>query len=170
MKSARPLLTETSAPQPAHDTTRGAATDALVRFTGTGNPRHLRALAALLRRPVPREHLDREAGCSNAPQLIYELRERGLEVPCERAPVIDRDGREVYRGVYTLSLTDRRCISRWLRRREVRCSHDRLGTGAVRPSCRLQMEDRRKWLRLSTACFYFVGDGRLPPHMDRHLK
>src|SRR5215813_10833729 len=113
MKSARPLPTETSAPDPAHITTAETPKEASFRFTGTENPRHLRALSALLRRPMPREHLDREAGCSNGPQLVSELRARGLEVPCERAPVIDRDGREVYRGVYTLSQCDRRHISRW---------------------------------------------------------
>ena len=32
------------------------------QFTGTSNPRHLRAIAALLRRPMPRESLDNEVG------------------------------------------------------------------------------------------------------------
>ena len=62
------------------------------RFTGTVNPRHLRAIAALLRRPMPRESLDHEAGCSNAPELMAELRRRGLDAPCERISFIDRDG------------------------------------------------------------------------------
>ena len=35
-------------------------------FTGTDNPRHLRAIAALLRRPMPRENLDTEAGAAMA--------------------------------------------------------------------------------------------------------
>lgn len=77
-------------------------------FRLTDNPRQLRALNALLRRPMPREHLDREAGCSNGPELIAELRRRGLSVPCDMAPVIDRDGREVKRGIYHLTATDRR--------------------------------------------------------------
>ena len=42
-------------------------------FTGTDNPRHLRAIAALLRRPLPRENLDTVAGCSNGPELVAEL-------------------------------------------------------------------------------------------------
>jgi len=61
-------------------------------FSGTTNPRHLRAIAALLRRPMPREHLDREAGCSNGPDLVLELRRRGLSIPCKRVTVFDRDG------------------------------------------------------------------------------
>ena len=51
------------------------------KFTGTDNPRHLRALAVLLRRPVPREQLDSLADASNSPELVAELRRRGLEVP-----------------------------------------------------------------------------------------
>ena len=87
---------------------------ATTAFLGTENPRHLRALAALLRRPMPREHLDSEAGCSNGPDLIAQLRRRGLQIPCERAPVFDRDGHEVKRGIYHLSQGDRRNIHRWL--------------------------------------------------------
>jgi hypothetical protein len=84
------------------------------KFRGTSNPRHLRALAALLRRPMPREHLDREAGCCNAPDLVAELRSRGLSLPCDRCPVIDRDGREVKRGIYRLTTSDRRKLHLWL--------------------------------------------------------
>jgi len=84
------------------------------KFSGTENPRHLRALAALLRRPMPREHLDREAGCSNGPDLVGELRSRGLSIPCDRAPIFDRDGREVQRGIYRLTTTDRRKVHQWL--------------------------------------------------------
>jgi len=83
-------------------------------FLGTENPRHLRALNALLRRPIPREQLDREAGCSNGPDLIAELRQRGLSIPCDRAPTFDRDGREVQRGIYHLTSTDRRKLREWL--------------------------------------------------------
>jgi|LakMenE01Jun11ns_1017448.scaffolds.fasta_scaffold9793325_2 hypothetical protein len=86
-------------------------------FHLTDNPRELRALNALLRRPMPREHLDREAGCSNGPDLIDRLRQRGLVVPCDKAPVIDRDGREVKRGIYHLTATDRRKVIRALTRR-----------------------------------------------------
>jgi hypothetical protein len=66
---------------------------------------------------MPRESLDRAAGCSNGPELIAELRRRGLEIPCERVPDYDRDGKEVRRGVYHLSPRDRRLLSRWLSKR-----------------------------------------------------
>ena len=67
----------------------------------TDNPRHCRALALLLQRPAKREEIDTAAGCSNAPDLMAELRRRGLELPCERVPALDRDGRPCRPGVYS---------------------------------------------------------------------
>ena len=84
----------------------------------TDNPRHCRALALLLQRPAKREELDRAAGCSNGPELVAELRRRGLELPCERVDAIDRDGRHCKPGIYSLTNKDRRRINAWLRRRE----------------------------------------------------
>ena len=83
-------------------------------FTGTDNPRHLRAIAVLLRRPMPRESLDRESGASNSPELVAELRRRGLTVPCERIRFVDRDGCTCRPGVYSFTLSDRRKIYTWL--------------------------------------------------------
>jgi hypothetical protein len=83
-------------------------------FAGTNNPRHLRALAELLRRPMPRETLDQRAGCANAPELVAELRRRGLELPCERIRFTDRDGHVCRPGVYSLTTSDRRKLNRWL--------------------------------------------------------
>lgn len=80
----------------------------------TDNQRHVRALKALLSRPQPREMLDRVVGCSNAPELVAELRRRGLEVPCEHIEVIDRDGKVCRPGIYSLSARDQVLIRRWL--------------------------------------------------------
>ena len=84
----------------------------------TDNPRHQRVLALLLQRPAKREELDRAAGCSNGPELVAELRRRGLELPCERVDATDRDGRHCKPGIYSLTSKDRRRINAWLRRRE----------------------------------------------------
>lgn len=81
----------------------------------TDNPRHCRALALLLQRPAKREEIDSRAGCSNAPELVAELRRRGLDVPCERVPALDRDGRPCRPGVYHLTASDRRKVAAWLR-------------------------------------------------------
>ena len=69
------------------------------KFIGTENPRQLRAIHRLLVGPLTREHLDRTAGASNGPELVAELRRRGLALPCARTPIIDRDGRIVRRGI-----------------------------------------------------------------------
>ena len=83
------------------------------KFTGTDNPRHLRALAVLLRRPITRKELDSVAGCSNGPELVAELRRRGLPIECERVESFDRDGRPCRPGVYTLSSKGRRMFWAW---------------------------------------------------------
>ena len=88
------------------------------KFSGTDNPRHFRAIDALNTRPMPREHLDRRVGCSNSPELVAELRRRGLEVPCERVSDTDRDGLPIKRGVYYFTEQDRRKVSRWLSKRQ----------------------------------------------------
>lgn len=92
-----------------------------VRFVGTDNPRYLRGIHALRVRPLPREHLDRIAGCSNGPALVAELRDLGLGkdgLPCTKVPDRDRDGRSIRRGVYSLSDTGRRAVDVWLRKRQ----------------------------------------------------
>ncbi len=106
MKNAPIQTTNESAPDKANSNTN--------KFTGTDNPRHLRAITALMTRPQRREHLDAVAGCSNSPELIAELRRRGLDLPCERVPDLDRDGMPIRRGVYYLLSSDRRKLSRWL--------------------------------------------------------
>ena len=92
------------------------------KFTGTDNPRHLRALTVLQRRPLLREELDHVAGCSNGPELVADLRRRGLDVPCERILFDDRDGITCRPGVYSLTIADRRKINAWLARRK-RAAH-----------------------------------------------
>jgi hypothetical protein len=104
MKTPDPTKAESSAPSKRN-------------FTGTDNPRQLRALAVLMRRPVSREELDHIAGCSNGPELVAELRRRGLDVPCERIRFIDRDGFTCRPGVYSLTIADRRKVHAWLAKR-----------------------------------------------------
>ena len=96
---------------------KGLSKEHTSKFIGTDNPRHLRAIAALRRRPMPRENLDTEAGCSNGPELVAELRRRGLEVPCKRINFVDRDGFICRPGVYLLTDGDRRKLHQWQARR-----------------------------------------------------
>lgn len=87
------------------------------KFSGTDNPRHLRVVHSLRIRSRKREEIDGIAGASNGPELIAELRRRGLEIPCARVPAIDRDGYPIKYGVYSLTNTDRRKVNSWLSQR-----------------------------------------------------
>ena len=86
-------------------------------FAGTDNPRHLRVIQALMTRPLPREQLDTLAGASNGPELVAELRRRGLELPCTRTKKKDRDLFDCWPGVYHFTQQDRRRVYRWLAKR-----------------------------------------------------
>lgn len=86
-------------------------------FQGTSNLRHLRAISALMHRPVTREELDSITGAANGPDLVAQLRRRGLQAPCKRIVFIDRDGKTCRPGVYFLTLRDRALISTWLKSR-----------------------------------------------------
>lgn len=101
---------------PAPQTAEASALDQ--RRFYTDNPRHCRILALLLKRPAKREEIDNRAGASNGPDLVLELRRRGLDLPCERVKAIDRDGRECRPGIYSMTTADRRKVLAWLRRRE----------------------------------------------------
>ncbi len=87
------------------------------RFLGTDNPRHLRVIQAVTVRPVPREELDRVAGCSNGPALVADLHDLGLELPCTRTKKLDRDMFDCWPGVYHLTERDRRRLNAWKRER-----------------------------------------------------
>lgn len=109
-RQAEPDLFPTT--EPASDSTSSA------HFSGTDNPRHLRVLHSLMTRPRKREEIDHIAGASNGPDLVAELRRRGLRATCHRTPGIDRDGHPVRFGVYALDDADRRAINAWLRLRD----------------------------------------------------
>jgi hypothetical protein len=83
----------------------------------TSNPKHLRVIAALLTRPCPREQIDRTAGVSNGPDVVFRLRGRGLAIPCERVKRQDLDGEWTHPGIYHLTAADRKIINGFLSRR-----------------------------------------------------
>lgn len=86
-------------------------------FAGTDNPRHLRVIQALMTRPLTREQLDDVAGCSNGPELVAELRRRGLELECTRTKKKDRDLFDCFPGVYHFTQQDRRRVIQWITKR-----------------------------------------------------
>ena len=110
MRNARPSKAKTSAREQGDSKSTAS-------FLGTDNPRHLRVIQALTVRPMPREHLDIVAGCSNGPELVAELRRRGLQIPCSRTKKKDRDLFDCFPGVYSFTQSDRRKVSAWKRQR-----------------------------------------------------
>ena len=110
------LTARNSQPAKTH-TEHNADFIAPARFTGTDNPRHLRVIQALMTRPLPREQLDSVAGASNGPELVAELRRRGLETPCTRTKKKDRDLFDCWPGVYHFTQQDRRRVRAWLAKR-----------------------------------------------------
>lgn len=109
MKKAQlPLIAELSLSDTEDCTSKTAS-----KFSGTDNPRHLRVIHSLMIRPRKREDVDRIAGASNSPELIAELRRRGLTITCHRTPALDRDGYPIKYGVYAFDTNDRRMILAW---------------------------------------------------------
>ena len=62
--------------------------------------RQNRLIGLLRRGPLMREDLDKKAGCSNGPELVAQLRRKGIEIFCEKVSVIDRDGEVRQSGRY----------------------------------------------------------------------
>ena len=112
-REGRQLKTPDSSEKPESSARNGA------KFIGTDNPRHLtlRAIAALLRRPMPGESLEKEAGASNSPELIAEVRRRGLDAPCERIRSIGRDDCPCCASVYDFTARGRRRLYAWMAER-----------------------------------------------------
>lgn len=77
------------------------------------SPRQRRALEALWNGARMRESLDRIAGCSNAPQLVSDLRDKGIDIDCTLVDSVDRDGRPCKPGRYELTDKGRDALQRW---------------------------------------------------------
>lgn len=114
-KGQLPLIAELTLGDTGDSTSKAAC-----KFTGTDNPRHLRVIHSLMIRPRKREEIDRIAGASNGPELMAELRRRGLRARCQRTPGIDRDGYPIKFGVYEFDDDDRRKVATWQRKRDAK--------------------------------------------------
>lgn len=118
-KGQLPIFAELTLDAHSQDSTASST----CKFTGTENLRHLRVIQSLLVRPRRREEIDRIAGASNGPELIAELRRRGLTANCVRTPGIDRDGFPIKFGVYEFDDDDRRKIAAWQRVRTLEAKY-----------------------------------------------
>lgn len=83
-------------------------------------PRQSRTIAALMDKPkawIRREQIDRIAGASNGPQIIFELRSKvtgydGLDMA--RMDAVDRDGRPCKPGFYRINAKGRERVTKYL--------------------------------------------------------
>lgn len=71
------------------------------------HPAFRRLLAALFERDRARRETDDITGNVNSPDVVYQLRACGWELPCERIQVLDRDHRPVQAGRYSMTAADR---------------------------------------------------------------
>lgn len=59
-----------------------------------------------------REVVDRVAGSSNGPDVVARVRHKlNIEIPCDRIPAIDRDGKPCKPGRYSLTEGDRTVVA-----------------------------------------------------------
>jgi len=101
-------------------------------FKGTNSPRSIRILQRLFKSPATREEIDIIAGASNGPDEVLQLRELGLELPCFKVKVYDRDGELVTRGLYDATPRDRREILRFFASMNDARNRRQAGTGTAK--------------------------------------
>jgi len=90
---------------PARASENGQVDDATdAKFTPRKLPegQERRALLALLAGPITREALDRACPASNAPDVVFRLRARGVAIHCHMRRGINRHGEPCRFGVYVL--------------------------------------------------------------------
>ena len=61
-----------------------------------------RALLALQDGPISREQLDKVCSASNSPDVVGQLRARGLKIVCTKQAALNRRGEPCRFGVYSL--------------------------------------------------------------------
>lgn len=84
-------------------------------FKGTKSPRRIRTLIALVYRDyVSRENLDRLAGCSNSPDLVFQMKRAGLPIQTREVKAKDRDGRKTHYADYYLTPAIKAKAKEWL--------------------------------------------------------
>ena len=70
-------------------------------------PYERRLLAALILRPHSRRELDDAIGTTNSAEYVRRFRRRGLSIITTRAYGLNRDGRQIWRGIYHILRGDR---------------------------------------------------------------
>lgn len=75
-----------------------------------------RTISALLTGKVDRSDLDKLVGTTNSPMFILGARELGLKIKMEKIFCKNRDGRQIWRGRYSLNPESRALANQLLER------------------------------------------------------
>ena len=75
--------------------------------------RQIRAVVRLVKGAVDREELDRVSGSTNSPDIVRQLRRKGIGINMQRIDALDRDGRDCWFGRYSLTESGRRAVQQW---------------------------------------------------------
>ena len=70
-------------------------------------PYERRLLAALILRPHTRRELDDAVGTTNSAEYVRRFRRRGLKIITTHVYALNRDGKHIWRGMYSISKQDR---------------------------------------------------------------
>lgn len=75
--------------------------------------RLIRAVVRLIAGQVDREELDRVVGSTNSPDIVLQLRRKGVGILCHLVDARDRDGRPCRYGRYELTPAGRMLLQQW---------------------------------------------------------
>jgi hypothetical protein len=81
------------------------------RFADGLSMRQRAALLALTGGPVLREAMDRATGSSNGPDIVSQLRGKGVDIECVRVEATDKWGEPSRPGLYRLTAAGKRAAS-----------------------------------------------------------
>lgn len=78
------------------------------------SPRYRRGLRMLLPGEVTAMTIAIGAGISNVSAWLFEMRSRGLVIPCRMTTMLNRDGQKCRVGKFSLTEADRKMVRTWL--------------------------------------------------------
>ncbi|MBC7435072.1 MAG: hypothetical protein H7332_03265 [Bdellovibrionales bacterium] len=77
-------------------------------------PKQIRVCQAFMRmKPIWREQVDQISGASNGPEIMSQLKRKGLQWTCAKQRKIDRDGNPCEPGLYTVTPEGIATLRRW---------------------------------------------------------
>jgi len=93
-----------------------AQTPLVKAISAVANSRERRLFAALLDHvEISRHDLDRMIGAENSPDVVMRAKRKyGIQIEMTKRPFVDRDGKSVRVGFYSLCAAERPKVAHWL--------------------------------------------------------